>query len=119
MSFVLLLISQSGLFFLTLIHVIKSWRTAKGHLYSILVKHNMFYYACGLLLSAMNVLIPLLFSDSSFHSFEDSEVCVLAIIATRMHLHLWHDDQHVNSSGLQTFLSNCIFVGAEPEVTEP
>ncbi|KAG1895657.1 uncharacterized protein F5891DRAFT_1193989 [Suillus fuscotomentosus] len=140
MSFVLLLISQSGLFSLTLIHVIQSWRTAKGHLYSILVKHNMFYYACGLLLSAMNVLIPLLFSDvrqsrnilqydraidvthaqSLFHSFEDLEVCVLAIIATRMHLHLWHDDQHVNSSGLQTVLSNtCIFVGAEPEVTEP
>ncbi|KAG1859115.1 hypothetical protein C8R48DRAFT_714581 [Suillus tomentosus] len=73
---------SSGLFFLTLIHVIQSWRTAKGHLYSILVKHNMFYYACGLresglhifpcpsvmivvpkVLSAMNVLIPLLFSD--------------------------------------------------------
>ncbi|KAG1785244.1 uncharacterized protein HD556DRAFT_149374 [Suillus plorans] len=120
MSFVLLLISQVGLFSLTLIHVIQSWRTARGHLYSILVKHNIFYYACGLLLSAMNVLIPLMFSDSLFHSFEDLEVCILAIIATRMHLHLWHDDQHVNISGLQTFLSNtCIFVGSEPEVTEP
>ncbi|KAG2054045.1 hypothetical protein BDR06DRAFT_955623 [Suillus hirtellus] len=120
MSFVLLLISQSGLFSLTLIHVIQSWRTAKGHLYSILVKHNMFYYTCGLILSAVNVFIPLLFADSLFHSFEDLEVCVLAIIATRMHLHLWHDDQHVNSSGLQTFLSNTgIFVGSELEVTEP
>ncbi|KAG2112572.1 uncharacterized protein F5147DRAFT_683494, partial [Suillus discolor] len=48
MSFVLLIISQLGLFSLTLIHIIQSWRTAKGHLYSILVKHNIFYYTCGL-----------------------------------------------------------------------
>ncbi|KAG2114349.1 uncharacterized protein F5147DRAFT_23702 [Suillus discolor] len=120
MSFVFLLICQLGLFSLTLIHVIQSWRTARGHLYTILVKHNIFYYACGVFLSAMNVLTPLLFSDSVFHSFEDLEICVLAILATRMHLYLWHSNQqHVNSSGLQTFLSNtCIFVGSEPEVTE-
>lgn len=119
-SFVFLLICQLGLFSLTLTHVIQSWRTARGHLYSILVKHNIFYYACGVLLSAINVLTPLLFSDSIFHSFEDLEMCVLAILATRMHLYLWHNDQHVDSSGLQTFLSNTrIFVGLEPEVTEP
>lgn len=37
-----------GLVSLTLIHVIPRWRMAKGHLHAILVKHNMFYYACGL-----------------------------------------------------------------------
>lgn len=98
MSFILFFVSQLGLVSLTLICVIQSWRMAKGHLrlYTILVKHNMFYYACGLVLSVLNVLAPLLFSYSTY-PFEDLQVFVLAILATRMHLHLWQD-QHICSS---------------------
>ncbi|KAG2342046.1 hypothetical protein BDR05DRAFT_964726 [Suillus weaverae] len=48
LSFVLLFVFQLGLFSLTLIRVIQCWQTAKGHLHAILVKHNLFYYACGL-----------------------------------------------------------------------
>ncbi|KAG2121455.1 hypothetical protein DEU56DRAFT_760701 [Suillus clintonianus] len=36
---------------------------------------DIFYYACGLFLSAMNVLVPMLFSDSPYHSFlEENDV---------------------------------------------
>jgi hypothetical protein len=71
-----------GLVSLTIIRVIQSWRSAKGHLHAVLVKHNMFYYACGLgksrlmhlfmlvdddfcskVFSAVNVLVPVLFPD--------------------------------------------------------
>lgn len=99
MSYILFFVSQLGLVSLTLICVIQSWRMDENRLYTILVKNNMFYYACGLVLSAINVLAPLLFSYSTY-PFEDLQVFVLAILATRMHLHLWYD-QHMRSS-LQT-----------------
>ncbi|KAG1837107.1 hypothetical protein DFJ58DRAFT_156069 [Suillus subalutaceus] len=63
--FILMFVFQLVLVSLTLMCVIQSWRSAQGPLYAILVKHNIFYYACGLLLSAVNVLVPLLpLSDS-------------------------------------------------------
>ncbi|KAG1837097.1 hypothetical protein DFJ58DRAFT_155557 [Suillus subalutaceus] len=82
--------------------VIQSWRSAKGPLYVILVKHNIFYYACGLLLSAVNVLVPLLPLSDSLTDLvpEDFEVFILAILATRMHLRIWHMDQHVDDSDI-------------------
>ncbi|KAG1860420.1 hypothetical protein C8R48DRAFT_774396 [Suillus tomentosus] len=99
MLFIFLFVFQLGLVFLTLIHVIQSWRSSKGHLYIVLVKHNIFYYACGLLFSAINVIMPVLFPNSAYYIvLEDLQVCILRILATRMHLHLWHLDQHMHSS---------------------
>ncbi|KAG1724370.1 hypothetical protein EDD22DRAFT_933673, partial [Suillus occidentalis] len=63
MSFIFLFVFQLGLVSLTIIRVILSWRSAKGHLHAVLVKHNMSYYACGLVFSAVNVLVPVLFPD--------------------------------------------------------
>ncbi|KAG1785453.1 uncharacterized protein HD556DRAFT_1314234 [Suillus plorans] len=40
-----------------------SWRSTKGPLQAILVKHNIFYYVCGLFLSAVNILVPALFPN--------------------------------------------------------
>ncbi|KAG2050509.1 hypothetical protein BDR06DRAFT_974422 [Suillus hirtellus] len=95
--------TSDGLFFLALIRVIQSWRTARGPLGAILVQHNMFYYACSLLmivvpkvLSAMNVLTPVLFSYVSANFLERFQVFILAILATRMHLHLWHNYWHAH-----------------------
>ncbi|KAG1728330.1 hypothetical protein EDB19DRAFT_1941259 [Suillus lakei] len=97
--FIILFVFQLGLASLTLVRVIQSWRSAKGHLHAILLKHNMFYYACGLLLSVVNVLVPMLLSNSVYYSlFEGLQIFILAILATRMHLHLWHIDRHVHGS---------------------
>ncbi|KAG2143736.1 hypothetical protein DEU56DRAFT_248718 [Suillus clintonianus] len=99
MPFILLFVFQLVLISLTLTRVIQSWRSVKGHLHAILVTHNISYYACGLLLSAVNVLIPVLFSDSACYSvLEDFQVLILAILSTRMHLHLWHIDRDVHGS---------------------
>ncbi|KAG2356029.1 hypothetical protein BDR07DRAFT_1424500 [Suillus spraguei] len=83
-----------------MIRVIQNWRSAKCPLYVMLVKHNIFYYACGLLFSAVNVLLPLLLADgySLYFSLEGLQIFILAILATRMHLHLWHSEGHVNGS---------------------
>ncbi|KAG2108822.1 hypothetical protein BD769DRAFT_1498609 [Suillus cothurnatus] len=64
MLFSFLFVFQLGLVSLTLICVIQSWQLAKSNLHAVLVKHNMFYYACGLILSFMNVLVPVLVPNS-------------------------------------------------------
>ncbi|KAG2344903.1 hypothetical protein BDR05DRAFT_961303 [Suillus weaverae] len=99
MPFILLFAFQLGLFSLTLIHVVQSWRSAKGHLHVVLMNHNMFYYTSGLLLSGVNVLVPVLLSNPVYYSlFEGLQVFILAILATRMHLYLWQTDRNVNGS---------------------
>ncbi|KAG2132920.1 uncharacterized protein EDB93DRAFT_1255036 [Suillus bovinus] len=119
MLFIFLFVFQLGLVSLTLIRVIQSWRSAKGDLYAIFVKHNLFYYACGFIFSVVNVIMPVLFPNvrkppvtlqydrvvdvphtkSAYYIvLEDLQVCILRILATRMHLHLWHTDQHMHDS---------------------
>ncbi|KAG2110021.1 hypothetical protein BD769DRAFT_95826 [Suillus cothurnatus] len=128
MPFTLFFVFQLGLVFLTLIRTIQNWRSDVGPLYTLLVKHNIFYYACGLLLSAVNILIPVvLLSDSGSYFLPEGygppiplrfptdndpkthtysfEVVILVILATRMHLHLWHMDQHVNGSDFVVWIS--------------
>ncbi|KAG1719456.1 hypothetical protein EDB19DRAFT_698939 [Suillus lakei] len=105
-SYILLFVCQLVLVSLTLIRVIQSWRSAKGHLRAVLEKHNMLYYACALFLSAMSVLMPMLFSNSPYYSIvKDLQIFILAILATRMHLHLWHIDRHIHGSDALVYIS--------------
>ncbi|KAG2067969.1 hypothetical protein BDR04DRAFT_1233063 [Suillus decipiens] len=98
--FVLVFVFQLGLACLTMIRAMQSWRSAKGPLYVMLVKHNIFYHACGLLFSVMNALFPILVLDEYlvYSSLEGLQIFILAILATRMHLHLWHAERHVHGS---------------------
>ncbi|KAG2065842.1 hypothetical protein BDR04DRAFT_1234340 [Suillus decipiens] len=106
MPFLLLFIFQLGLFTLTLIRIAQTWRTSNGSMHTVLVKHNIFYYACGLFLSTVNVLAPVMFSDAVYYSLlEDLQAFILAILATRMHLHLWHMDRHVHGSEILVCIS--------------
>ncbi|KAG2047982.1 hypothetical protein BDR06DRAFT_59446 [Suillus hirtellus] len=57
--FVLLFALELGLISLTLVRAIQSWRTARTPLYDVLLKHNIFYYACGLFFSVVNVFTSL------------------------------------------------------------
>ncbi|KAG1836968.1 hypothetical protein DFJ58DRAFT_749612 [Suillus subalutaceus] len=113
LPFILVFVFQLGLVCLTIIRVIQSGRSAKSPLYIVLVKHNIFYYACGLCESGISVLIS---DDYRFKSFVGRErhsanacgyvfrillprtVFILAILATRMHLHLWYTKRHVHGS---------------------
>ncbi|KAG1790410.1 uncharacterized protein HD556DRAFT_726233 [Suillus plorans] len=113
-SFLLLFVLAVVLVFLTLIPIIQSWQT-KGRLH-ILMKHNMFYYACSLFLSAVNVLTPVLFSYISIDFFERLQVLILAILATRMHLDLWHDNWHAYDSDSLECISMSGMLPADPTV---
>ncbi|KAG0708219.1 hypothetical protein DFH29DRAFT_893669 [Suillus ampliporus] len=92
--FLLLFGLELMLISLTLTCAIRSWRTTNNRLYVVLLKHNVFYYACGLFFSTVNVLTSLLLEYAYSGMFEDFQFIIHAILATRMHLHLWHLDRN-------------------------
>ncbi|KAG0701907.1 hypothetical protein DFH29DRAFT_924431 [Suillus ampliporus] len=59
--FLLLLLFQLGLMSLTIIRAIQSWRSTRSHLYAVLVKHNVFYYGCGVCESGHTQVFRLVF----------------------------------------------------------
>ncbi|KAG1895649.1 uncharacterized protein F5891DRAFT_1193981 [Suillus fuscotomentosus] len=99
MPFLLFSVFQLGLMILTLIRAIQSWQRSPSPLYVVLVKHNIFYYACGLLFSVTNIFMSLLLQASYRTMLYDFEFTILAILTTRMHLHLWRINQHAHGSG--------------------
>ncbi|KAG1883967.1 hypothetical protein F4604DRAFT_1919774 [Suillus subluteus] len=94
----LLSVFELGLMILTLIRAIQSWRVNSSRLYVVLVNHNIFYYACGLLFSVTNIFTLLLLQYSYHTLLYDLQFMILAILATRMHLHLWQMNQHAHCS---------------------
>ncbi|KAG2054134.1 hypothetical protein BDR06DRAFT_429532 [Suillus hirtellus] len=92
-SFLLFFIFELGLMCLTLLHAIQSWRMTNGRLYTILVKSNIFYYSCSMFLSAVNVFTSRYLHYQYHVIFQDYQSIVLAILALRMHLHIWQIDQ--------------------------
>ncbi|KAG2367131.1 hypothetical protein BDR07DRAFT_1394448 [Suillus spraguei] len=98
--FLLFAMFSLGLVILTLIRAIQSWRMDLGHLYDVLVNHNIFYYACGLLFSVINVCTLLLLQYSYHSMLHNFQFVMLAILATRMHLHLWQVNQHAYGPGV-------------------
>ncbi|KAG2124608.1 hypothetical protein DEU56DRAFT_593749 [Suillus clintonianus] len=98
LPFVLLFALEFGLISLTLVRAIQSWRRTNNRLFVVLLKHNIFYYACGLLFSAANILMSLLLNYAYNFMFEDFQLIILAILATRMHLHLWHVDRYIHDT---------------------
>ncbi|KAG2140024.1 hypothetical protein BD769DRAFT_174133 [Suillus cothurnatus] len=97
-QYLLLSVFQLGLMMLTLIRAIQSWRMNSNRLYVVLVKHNVFYYTCGFLFSLTNVFTSLLFQYAYRTLLEEFQVIILAILATRMHHHLWQMNQHAYRS---------------------
>ncbi|KAG2110986.1 uncharacterized protein F5147DRAFT_688238 [Suillus discolor] len=83
---------------LTLTCAIQKWRITNNGLYGIILKHNVFYYACGLVFSMVNILTSLLLDYAYSGMLLDFQCVVHAILATRMYLHLWHVNRNGNPS---------------------
>ncbi|KAJ8590677.1 hypothetical protein M405DRAFT_932658 [Rhizopogon salebrosus TDB-379] len=96
--FLLLFVLELGLVVLTLIRAIVYWRVNRNPLYIVLLKHNIFYCACGLFFSAINALASLFLHYAYQGMFQDFQIVIVAILATHMHLHLWHADRQLHSS---------------------
>ncbi|OAX32042.1 hypothetical protein K503DRAFT_860508 [Rhizopogon vinicolor AM-OR11-026] len=102
--FLLLFVLELGLMILTLIRAIQNWRTTNGPLYTVLLKHNIEYYACGLFFSAANILTSLFLHYAYSSLLHNLQLIILAILATRMHLHLWHADRFLRGSDALMFI---------------
>ncbi|KAG1895631.1 uncharacterized protein F5891DRAFT_1251255 [Suillus fuscotomentosus] len=96
--FLLLCAFELGLMTLTLIRAIQSWRQNPSRLYIVLLNHNIFYYTCGLLFSVANIFTSLLLHYSYHAILHDFQFIVLAILATRMHRHLWQMKRQSHAS---------------------
>ncbi|KAG1810923.1 uncharacterized protein BJ212DRAFT_576088 [Suillus subaureus] len=96
--FLLLSAFELGLMTLTLIRAIQHWRTTPSRLYVVLVKHNIFYYTCGFLFSVANIFTSLLLHYSYHAILHDFQFMILAILATRMHRHLWQMKRQTHGS---------------------
>ncbi|KAG1814152.1 hypothetical protein EV424DRAFT_38046 [Suillus variegatus] len=93
--FLLFSVLGLGLMILTLIRAIQSWRRNPSRLYVVLVNHNIFYYACAFLFSVMNIFTSLLLQDTYWTVLNGFQFLTLAIVAVRMHIHLWQTNQHL------------------------
>ncbi|KAG2037904.1 hypothetical protein BDR03DRAFT_1010285 [Suillus americanus] len=102
--FLLLSIFELGLMILTFIRAIQNWRINPSRLYVVLVKHNIFYYTCGFLFSLVNIFTSLLLQYSYNSMFHDFQIMILAILATRMHRHLWQMSRHAHGSGALMYI---------------
>lgn len=102
--FVLLSVLELGLISLTLVRALQTWRTTNTRLFTVLLKHNIFYYACGLFCSVVNILTSLLLHHAYNAMFQDFQFIILAILATHMHLYLWHMDRHLHGSDALTLI---------------
>ncbi|KAJ8585982.1 hypothetical protein M405DRAFT_883532 [Rhizopogon salebrosus TDB-379] len=69
--FLLLLVLELMLISLTLVCAIRNWRSNPSPLYAVLLKHNVFYYVCGLFFSSVNVLTSLLLNYAYSGMFEE------------------------------------------------
>ncbi|KAG1734172.1 hypothetical protein EDB19DRAFT_1174939 [Suillus lakei] len=61
---------------LTLTCAIRNWRTTNNRLYVVILKHNVFYYACGLFFSTVNVLTSLLLDYAYSGMFQDFQFII-------------------------------------------
>ncbi|KAG2114239.1 uncharacterized protein F5147DRAFT_758926 [Suillus discolor] len=93
--FLLFSVFELGLMILTLIRAIQSWRRNSSRLYVVLMNHNIFYYACAFLFSVMNIFTSLLLQDTYRTVLNGFQFLTLAIVAVRMHIHLWQTNQHL------------------------
>ncbi|KAG1854035.1 hypothetical protein C8R48DRAFT_322290 [Suillus tomentosus] len=96
--FLLLSVFELGLMILTLIRAVQNWRINSSRLYVVLVNHNISYYACGFLFSVTNIVTSLLLQYSYQTILYSFQFIMLAILATRMYLHLWQVNQHPHGS---------------------
>ncbi|KAG2068168.1 hypothetical protein BDR04DRAFT_786157 [Suillus decipiens] len=96
--YLLLSVFELGLMILTLIPAIQSWRINSGPLHIVFMTHNIFYYTCGFLFSVANVFISLLLHYAYTATLHAFQFIILAILATRMHLHLWQTSRYADGS---------------------
>jgi len=91
-SFVSLVTLEIGLFGITMYRALMQYRATSGRLLSLLLRHNITYFAAGVALNLLNIVGILLDPvQNKWHTdvMEIVQILFQALLATRMQLHLW------------------------------
>jgi len=91
-AYMLLVIAEIETLSLMLYHSWKLYR-GSGHiipLVRILIRHNVFYFACGIFFSTALVAIIFTFPTAYSDVASDLQIVLHVILATRMHRELWN-----------------------------
>jgi len=91
----LLVVGELEILLFTLYRSIKHYQSlgSDNLLLKILVQHNIFYFACGLVFSLAVILTVGLLPDVYGDMTSNLQVMMHALLVTRMHLGLWKSDR--------------------------
>ncbi|KAJ8584527.1 hypothetical protein M405DRAFT_936567 [Rhizopogon salebrosus TDB-379] len=101
-AFILLVIGETEIFGFMLYH---SWILYREHeriipLVRILIRHNVFYFTCGLFSSTLVVIMLFTAPATYYNVASELQIVFHAILATRMHRELWRAATYQEASSL-------------------
>ncbi|KAG1821084.1 uncharacterized protein BJ212DRAFT_1478179 [Suillus subaureus] len=117
-AYVLLVIAEIEILSFILYH---SWNFYREHgndapLVRVLVKHNVFYFACGLLSSTTVVVVVLTLPASYGDVTSILQVAIHGILATRMHRELYNTAHHTEETSTGNLSLPLVFAPASLEM---
>ncbi|KAG1843787.1 hypothetical protein DFJ58DRAFT_34688 [Suillus subalutaceus] len=113
-AYVLLVITEIEILSFMLYH---SWKLYREHgndmpLVRVLVRHNMFYFACGLLFSTTVVIVVVTLPASYGDVASVFQIVIHGILATRMHRELYNTAHHTEETSTRNMSLPLVFAPA-------
>ncbi|KAJ8584523.1 hypothetical protein M405DRAFT_936564 [Rhizopogon salebrosus TDB-379] len=101
-AFILLVIAETEILGLMLYHSWIRYRETKRiiPLVRILIRHNVFYFTCGLFSSTLVVVVLFTAPAAHYNVASELQIVVHTILATRMHRELWRAATYQEASSL-------------------
>ncbi|KAJ8584525.1 hypothetical protein M405DRAFT_884277 [Rhizopogon salebrosus TDB-379] len=101
-AFILLVITETEILGLMLYHSWICYREAERiiPLVQILIRHNVFYFSCGLFSSTLLMFILFTAPATYYNVASELQIVLHAILATRMHRELWRAATYQEASSL-------------------
>lgn len=118
LAYVLLVIAEIETLGFMLYH---SWKLYRGHgnsspLVRVLVRHNIFYFACGLLFSTTVVAVMVVLPASYGDATSDLQFVIHAILVTRMQRELYNTAHHTGETFTGNMSLPLVFAPASSEM---
>ncbi|KAG1743068.1 hypothetical protein EDB19DRAFT_583615 [Suillus lakei] len=118
LAYVLLVIGEIETLSLMLYHSWKLYRENGNSfpLVRVLVRHNIFYFACGLLFSTTVVVVEFTLPASYADVASDLQFVIHGILATRMHRELYNTARHPKETSIVDISLPMVFAPTSSEV---
>ncbi|KAG0702955.1 hypothetical protein DFH29DRAFT_468844 [Suillus ampliporus] len=117
-AYILLVVGELEILGFMLYHCWELYRDIgnTSPLVRILVRQNIFYFACGLFFSTSIVVIILTLPASYGYVASDLQIVIHGILATRMHRELWNTARRTETSSIGSVSLPLVFAEASSEM---